>query len=332
MGANTVREAISGARDVAATRSPNTLSRVCMGTLAKTAVDAVQGALDWNVRGAIVHLALSTSILWVALASPVVAPSSCSTIVQAGADTAIVTAKTGFTPASPGQTQPIIAALVDAKRLATVVAAILWGALTLAIHTGSPSSTVSWAALQRAPGTGPSTLALAHVVDTLATRRAIAGATSESAIPAGSSLGTVAGSVVAIAMVRAAVGAGEERAIQAHVSVIAVAGGIDAFPVSRAVVGTDSLGAIITRPPGSAIAGAVETVTMSKAVIGAHPQLAVGTSESRVTGTDPIVAMLVRTTSFSTASQRAIQTHPTTITDTDKINTCTMAGTVARAL
>lgn len=79
-----------------------------MRAFAEAAVDAVQGALDWDVDVLLVDLAIGSSILGVAHASTIVAPTSVSAVIGASLKTAVHSSITGLAPASAIEAQTVV--------------------------------------------------------------------------------------------------------------------------------------------------------------------------------------------------------------------------------
>jgi len=86
-----------------------------MRALAEAAVDAVERTLDGNVNVLLVDLAVSASVLGVAHAGAVVAPTGVAAVVGAGLDAAVLATKSGLTPASTVQAQTIVGTVAEAN-------------------------------------------------------------------------------------------------------------------------------------------------------------------------------------------------------------------------
>jgi len=112
---NTRRQALSCALDVALTRRPNSILRVDVRALAEASVHAVEGALHGHVHVLLVDLAVRASILGVAHAGSVVAPTGIAAVVGASLQTAVHTTKAGFAPAGTVEAKTVVCAVVDAN-------------------------------------------------------------------------------------------------------------------------------------------------------------------------------------------------------------------------
>jgi hypothetical protein len=76
----------------------------------------VEGTLHGNVDVFLVNLAIRASILWVAHAGSVVAPSSISTVIRASLQTAVNATETGLAPARSVHAKSVVRAVVHADR------------------------------------------------------------------------------------------------------------------------------------------------------------------------------------------------------------------------
>lgn len=79
-------------------------------------MNTVECALDRNMDVFLMHLAVSASIFRVAKTSPVVAPSRVPTIVRASLHAAVLATPPRLTPAASIKAEPIVSAVVDARR------------------------------------------------------------------------------------------------------------------------------------------------------------------------------------------------------------------------
>lgn len=97
-----------------------------MRALAKASVNAVERALHRNMNVLLVNLAVRTSVLGVAHASSIVAPTSISAIVGAGSDAAILATKARLAPAGAVKAETVARAVPDTDWNGTVRSIKVW--------------------------------------------------------------------------------------------------------------------------------------------------------------------------------------------------------------
>jgi len=164
-----------------------------MGTLAETAVNAVQGTVDRHTLG-VIHVTRNAGI---ANTHSVVAPRSNSTVSRTCLCTAIKATKSWFAPARTIQAKAIVRAVVQAHCLATVWALELSRALAFPIDTGSLAVAVVWARLKRTVRTCESLIAHTHAIATNTSRLATVCAACNRAVKACGTIRAIALSIVA---------------------------------------------------------------------------------------------------------------------------------------
>jgi len=103
------------ALDIALTRRTHIIpGGIHMRALSEASMNTVECALDGDMDVLLMDLAISSSILGVANAGSIVAPSGVSAVVRASLEAAVNSSKTRLAPASTIKTETVIGAVVDA--------------------------------------------------------------------------------------------------------------------------------------------------------------------------------------------------------------------------
>jgi len=244
--ANTRRQTLAGALHVALTRGSNTIIGINVRALAQASMHAVESALHWDMHVLLVDLAISASILGVAHAGTIVAPSSISAIIGAGLEAAVQASKPRLAPARAIHAQAVVRAIADADRGLAVGASPLGrtnAGSIVALAVGQNAS-IS-AELHRAIKICPRVRAFAPSILASSVSSALIRARWNRAVDPSEPTTTQAGTSTAISVTSAVVLAALCRAISRCPQSVADARVVDTRTMTRASVGADLGRAVI---------------------------------------------------------------------------------------
>jgi len=173
---NASGQALACALHVALAGRSNSVIGVHMRALAEASVHAVESALDRDMHILLVNLAISSSVLRVAHACSVVAPSRVSAVVGASSDAAVLSSESGLAPAGSVEAETIVGAVAQANGDRAVRSMEHGVAHAGSIVAISVEVAVRGANLDGAVKVSPARGADASVVDALTSGQAVVGA------------------------------------------------------------------------------------------------------------------------------------------------------------